>query len=99
MPDTTSKYLNRPTRSHADALVDQIKKIAEHAPIFEEYATELMGLLWRADNLACCLGVHYPSLDSRWREWHIALVKVAREVRAAQIPVSPRRPRSAPGAG
>ena len=68
-----------------DRLISELHKIAARQPTFEAYATELMGLLLRADDLACCLGVHYPSLDARWREWHIALIKVAREVRAAQI--------------
>ena len=89
MPDATSKYLNRPTQTleqaAGDRLIPELHKIAARQPTFEEYATELIGLLWRADDLAQCLGVHYPSLDSCWWEWHIALVKVAREVRAAHV--------------
>ena len=88
MPDATSKYLNRPTQTleqaAGDRLIPELHKIAARQPTFEEYAAELIGLLWRADDLAQCLGL-YPSLDSCWWEWHIALVKVAREVRAAQI--------------
>ena len=75
MPDATS----------TDRLISELRKIAAKQPTFEEYATELIGLLWRANDLAECLGIKAESLQLKSREWHIALVKVAREVRAAQI--------------
>ncbi len=68
-----------------DALLDKLRQIAEHVPTFNEYATDCLGVLWRADDLALCLGVRDPALAERSRHWHTALARVAREVRAASI--------------
>lgn len=71
-----------------DALIEKIRQIAEHVPTFDEYATNALGVLWRADDLALCLGVREPSLLERSRHWHLALIKIAAEVRAAAIVVA-----------